>query len=58
MYREQLSFTIHMNKRTLDLEASTEVELNQFVEYFLRVKDFIFEEERQNQGKTQIEEGQ
>ena len=57
MYREQLSFTIHMNKRTLDLEASTEVELNQFVEYFLRVKDFIFEEERQNQGKTQIEEG-
>ena len=31
MYREQLSFTIHAGKRTLDLEASTPKELQQFV---------------------------
>ena len=28
MHREQLSFTIHTSKRTLDLEASTQIELD------------------------------
>ena len=31
MYREQLSFTIYGNKRTLDLEAQAWTEIEQFI---------------------------
>ena len=55
MYREQLSFTIYAGKRTLDLEAPTENDLNTFLQMLNLVKDFIMEEERANQGKTAIE---
>ena len=58
MYREQLSFTIHAGRRTLDLEAPTENDLNTFLQMLNLVKDFIMKEERDNQGKTAIEESQ
>lgn len=58
LYREQLSFTIYAGKRTLDLEASTEIELNQFIKMLQAVWSFVEAEERANQGKTAIEEGQ
>ena len=57
-YREQLSVTIHGGKRTLDLEASTASELEQFIQMLTIVRDFIVQEERINQGKAAIEEGQ
>lgn len=55
-YREQLSFTISAGKRTLDLEAPTENELNQFIQMLSIVQNFIIDEERANQGKTAIEQ--
>ena len=58
LYREGLSFTISTGKRTLDLEASSDVELNQFIKMLKLVQDFVVEEERSNQGKTAIEQSQ
>ena len=57
-YREDLSFSVLAGKRTLDLEAPNQVEMQQFLAMLHVVWKEVVDEERRNQGKTAIEQSQ
>ena len=57
-YREGLSFSVIAGKRTLDLEAPNQVEMQQFLTMLHVVWKEVVDEERRNQGKTAIEHSQ